>query len=226
MLRGGCSFRAPVQAQQQQLQQHQLAQQQHQQQLQQQSPAMSVMYAPMNMQQQQALAMQQQPSNSDNSGSGSYLVKPFVGQQQPGGVAAAAGMPAPGQPHQQQTAYLLSQQAMQPGMQPGMQQGMLMNGQPSAGGVAGLGLPQQAQMHQQQPGDVGMGGPMVHLSLQVTSSQFSVVSNQLFNISAMSGASLTSAPVAAGLFHINITGAQSQVSAARQLITSLLTPAF
>jgi hypothetical protein len=201
--------------QQQQMQQQQLQQQQ----MQQHSPAMGVMYTPINMQQQQALAMQQQPSNSDNSGSGSFMVKPFAAQQQPGGVAAAAGMPSPVQPHQQQAAYLLSQQALQPTM--------LMHGQPSPGAVAGLGLQQQAQLHAQQPmSDMTMGGPMVNLSLQVTSSQFSVVSNQLYNISAMSGASLSSAPVAAGLFHINITGAQSQVSAARQLITSLLSPGF
>lgn len=176
-----------------------------------------MVYQQTGMQQQQALQQHQQhqqpmASTSDNSGSGSYMLHPYGVSAQ----AGAAGMPSPIQQRQQQ-AYMLSPQMMQ--------QPMLIQQQPSPSAV-GLGLQQQGQVAQQlntNPADGSMGGPMVHLSLQVTASQFAVVSNQLYNISAMSGADLTSAPVAAGLFHINVTGAQSQVTAARQLITSLLT---
>lgn len=156
---------------------------------------------------------QQQPvvvSTSDNSGSGSYLLNPYAGQAQ-------SGMPSPIQQHVQQQGYVLSPQVLQP---------MLVQQQPSRS-AAGLGMQQQAQVRQQlspHPG-VGssMGGAMVHLSLQVSGNQFATVNNSLYSVSAMSGADLTSAPVAAGLFQINITGAQAQVNTARQLITSLLT---
>jgi hypothetical protein len=183
----------------------------HQQQ-QQYGQAMPMVYQTGVQQQQQAAGLQQQPvaCTSDNSGSGSYLLHPYSVPAQAGG----AGMPSIQQ--RQQQAYMLSPQVMQP---------MLIQQQPSPSAV-GLGMQQQGQVAQQlsrNPPDSSMVGPMVHLSLQVTASQFAVVSNQLYNISAMSGDDLTSAPVAAGLFHINVTGAQSQVTAARQLITSLLT---
>jgi hypothetical protein len=178
-----------------------------QQQQQQYGQAMPMVYqAGVQQQQQQPVAC-----TSDNSSSGSYLLHPYSVSAQAGG----AGMPSPVQQRQQQ-AYMLSPQVMQP---------ILIQQQPSPGAV-GLGLQQQGQVAQQlntNPADCSMGGPMVHLSMQVTASQFAVVSNQLYNISAMSGADLTSAPVATGLFHINVTGAQSQVTAARQLITSILT---
>lgn len=158
---------------------------------------------------------QQQPvvSTSDNSGSGSYLLNPFGGPAQ-------GGMSSPIQQHVQQQGYVLSPQVLQP---------MLVQQQP-AQGAAGLASMQQqqhaAQVQQQlgpHPGMGGMGGAIVHLSLQVTGNQFATVSNSLYSVSAMSGANLASAPVAAGLFQINITGAQAQVNRARQLLTSLLT---
>lgn len=154
---------------------------------------------------------QQQPvvSTSDNSGSGSHLLNPYAGQAQ-------GGMPSPIQQHVQQQGYVLSPQVLQP---------MLVQQQPSRS-AAGLGMQQQAQVQQQlspHPGVGSMGGAMVHLSLQVSGNQFATVNNSLYSVSAMSGADLTSVPVAAGLFQINITGAQAQVNAARQLMTSLLT---
>jgi hypothetical protein len=129
-------------------------------------------------------------------------------------------MPSPIQQHVQQQGYVLSPQVLQP---------MLVQQQP-ARGAAGLASMQQqqhaAQVQQQlspHQGMGGMGGAMVHLSLQVTGNQFATVNNSLYSVSAMSGADLTSVPVAAGLFQINITGAQAQANRARQLLTSLLT---
>jgi hypothetical protein len=132
-------------------------------------------------------------------------------------------MPSPIAQHQQQ-AYILSLQVMQPMFIPQLPspQGVGMGMQGGAGAAAGLQHPQQ-QQHMGRTTDEGsMEGPMVQLSLQVTGTQFGIISNQLYNISAMSRADLTSAPVAAGLFHINIMGTQAQVTTARQLITSLL----
>lgn len=196
-----------------------LQQQQPQQQY---AQGMPVMYQTMPQQQQQAAALQQQAvglqqqhpvaSTSDNSGSGSYhLLNQYGAPAQ----AANPGMPSPIQQRGQQQ-YILSPQVLPP---------MLIQQQQPGPGAVALGMQQQAQVGQdlsRGTAEGGMGGAMVHLSLQVTGSQFALVSNQLYNIAAMSGADLTSAPVAAGLFHINITGAQSQVTGARQLITSLL----
>lgn len=153
-------------------------------------------------------------STSDNSGSGSFMLASYGGSAQPG-----PGMPSPIAQPQQQQAYMLSPQVMQPMFIPQLPSpqavgmGMQQQGAARAAGLQQLG---------RAGGDGSMDGPMVQLSLQVTGSQFGVISNQLYSISAMSGADLSSAPVAAGLFHINITGAEAQVSAARQLITSVL----
>jgi len=208
--------------QQQQQQHHHQQQYQHQpQQPQQLQQPLAVMYAP--------AANLQGPvtSTSDNSGSGSFMLNAYGAAGTPA-VAANSGLPSPMQQQQQQTAYMLSPTALQP---------MLLRQQASPGAVAALSLQQQSHMGaagaalQPHPQLVRSSaeahmGPMVNLSLQVSSNQMAVISNQLYSIAAVSGADLTTAPVAAGLFHINITGAQNQVGTARQLITSVLSQAM
>lgn len=190
--------------------------QQQQQQPQQLAPQMAVAY-------QSGVCLQQGPvaSTSDNSGSGSFMLNPYGPPAQTPSMGGTPGMPSPVQ--QPQTAYILSPTGLQP---------VLMQQQASPNPVAGLPMQQQVQVvpagglhtHQQ----LGRGStdsstvPMVHLSLQVSGNQMAVISNQMYSVAAMSGADLATTPVAAGLFHINITGAQSQVTAARQLITSML----
>jgi hypothetical protein len=179
---------------------------------------------PQQQRQQQQQAQGLVASTSDNSGSGNFMLASYGAHA--GAVGSATpGMPSPIAQHQQQ-AYILSPQAMQPMFIPQLPspQGVGMGVQGGAGAAAGLQHPQQQQQqHMGRTTDEGsMEGPMVQLSLQVTGTQFGIISNQLYNISTMSRADLTSAPVAAGLFHINITGTQAQVTTARQLITSLL----
>jgi hypothetical protein len=185
--------------------------------------------------------------NSDNSGSDSYLLQPY-------GVAVAqASMSGPSiVPLQQQQQQMQQMQQMQPTyyMAPS---GQLMSPSAPAGltvlQAAGQGTEQsphqqqqqqqhrqhQQHHHQQQAfmaasagrmvgAEPGMG-PMVQLSLQVMAQQLSVLSGQLYSVGAMSGADIVTVPAAAGVFHISLTGAQSQVSTARSLITSLLSQA-
>lgn len=143
-------------------------------------------------------------------------------------------MPSPIQPQPPQPAYMLSPR--QPVVQP-MQPMMMQQQQPSPSAMAGLaGMQQQAlamgpaaalgptpqQLQQGRTSAESSLGPMVQLSLQVTGSQLAVVQQQMYSIQAMSGAEISMVPVAAGLFHLIVTGAQTQVTTARQLITSVL----
>eukprot|EP00879_Flechtneria_rotunda_P003486 GHRR01003715.1.p1 GENE.GHRR01003715.1~~GHRR01003715.1.p1 ORF type:complete len:499 (+),score=190.43 GHRR01003715.1:1683-3179(+) len=95
-----------------------------------------------------------------------------------------------------------------------------------------------SQLAQQQPQVVATGvqlesqssaglsgvasGPTVQMSLQLTAAQWNAVSSQLYNIANMSGASISTTPAAGGLFRVSITGAQTQVIAARQLLSTVL----
>jgi hypothetical protein len=65
-------------------------------------------------------------------------------------------------------------------------------------------------------------GPIVQMSMQLTTMQMRVLTPQLYNIASMSGAEISTVPVAGGVYYVSVTGAQSQVESARQLVGSVL----
>jgi hypothetical protein len=65
-------------------------------------------------------------------------------------------------------------------------------------------------------------GPVVQMSMQLTTMQMGVLTPQLYNIVSMSGADISTVPVAGGVYYLSLTGAQSQVESARQWVGSVL----
>jgi hypothetical protein len=116
-------------------------------------------------------------------------------------------------PQQQQQQYFIAQQQQQPAYGRAASAGGVVRAQ---GGPASTGGAAAAAA-------AGSGmGPVVQMSMQLTTMQMGVLTPQLFNIASMSGADISTVPVAGGVYYVSLTGAQSHVESARQLVGSVL----
>lgn len=143
---------------------------------------------------------------SDGGSSNSGLVI-----QQFGGTAGAGGMMQPQQPQQPGMA-LPQQQPQQPQQRPQPQQYIL--AQPM---VAAAQPPMMAISQAAAP-----CGPLMQMALQLSPTQMSMLSPQLYSIVSMSGCDISTIPAANGMFLLNMAGLQSQVDSARGFVMSLL----
>lgn len=120
--------------------------------------------------------------------------------------AQAAAVPTDATPFAAAATYTPSAAAA--AVAPGLQQ--------SAGGVA----PVPAGLTATAAG--GTAEPVVQMSMQLSTAQMMQMSGSLYSVSAATGANLATVPVAGGAYYVNLTGARSQVEAARQLVSSLI----
>jgi hypothetical protein len=165
--------------------------------------------------------------------SSSNVLLPAAGQFSPA-VAAGTAMLAT-QPQQQVQLRSPAQQQQQqqqqyfiatPAMQQQQQQAAAAYGRAASAGEMQVRTQQAAG-----PSSVGGAaaaaagagmGPVVQMSMQLTTMQMGVLTPQLYNIASMSGADISTVPVAGGVYYLSLTGAQSQVESARQLVGSVL----
>jgi hypothetical protein len=66
----------------------------------------------------------------------------------------------------------------------------------------------------------------VSLNLQLLNQQMAVVGEHLYNVQTMSGAQISTAPMASGLTSVMVVGSEQQVEHAKQLIQGLLSQSY
>ncbi|WIA44418.1 hypothetical protein OEZ86_007184 [Tetradesmus obliquus] len=148
------------------------------------------------------------PGSAMDSSSSNILLSAAA----PGQFSPAAALQQQQQPQQQQQYFIQQQQQQQPALRAASAGGVVRGTASSPGGAAAAAAAAAA---------AGIG-PVVQMSMQLTAMQMGVLTPQLFNIASMSGADISTVPVNGGVYYVSLTGAQSHVESARQLVGSVL----
>jgi hypothetical protein len=170
--------------------------------------------------------MQQAMAYPDPAGPGQQALMYTTGRQ----------VPALGRSRSWQSDQSSPWQADLPGQQqvllsqgPGQMAGLLsppaMSAQPPL--LPSTPLVAAGQQQQQLLPAGGPGpGPAVTLSLQLSNQQVATISEHLYSVQAISGAGVSTTPMAAGLTSLLVSGSEAQVEHAKQMVLELLSHGY